>query len=192
MESREPKRRFPAPWPVEKTDHGYIVKDSNGVVLAWIYCRDDLHSIQWADYKTHLTCDEARRIAKAIARIPEFLKKEPAFPESGNPHWSRTHPYHVALDGRYVAENYDEIIACCAYNNVPCQRTGEVVERGGTRWFVYKFARQVDALRFWDKFDGRWMYRESFIFPERPSDLPAMKSLPQPPGYRADKDKGRR
>jgi hypothetical protein len=178
MESRLPKRRFRPPWRAERiSDDCFYIFDANGVRLAAVYCRDDLHSMKWADYNTHLTSDEARRIAKAIARIPEFMRKEPAFPESGNPHWSRTHPYHVALDGRYVAENYDEIVACCAANGVPFERTGEVVERGGTRWYVYKFARQVDALRFWEKFDGRWMYRETFIFPERPKDLPPMEPV---------------
>ena len=55
------------------------MRDANGVLLAAIYCRDDLHGMKWADYTSHLTSDEARRIATAIARIPEFLKPRPGF-----------------------------------------------------------------------------------------------------------------
>ena len=77
MESSGQKRRFPPPWPVERTQHGYVVKDANGVALASIYCRDDMHAAQFDDYWKHLTSDKARRIAKAIARLPEFLKAEP-------------------------------------------------------------------------------------------------------------------
>lgn len=131
------------------------------MALAHIYCRDDLHSARWGNYLENLTSDEARRIAKAIARIPEFLHAETALPEfmrSENPHWSKSHPYHVALAETYVQENYDLIAECCAYNNVPFERTGGVIECDGLRWCIYKFARQIDAIRFWDKFGGKWMY----------------------------------
>jgi hypothetical protein len=73
MESSEHKRRFPPPWTVERDQHGFQVRDSNGILLASVYCRDDLHAARWDDYNKHLTSDEARRIANAIARIPELL-----------------------------------------------------------------------------------------------------------------------
>jgi hypothetical protein len=35
--------------------------------------------MQWADYHQHLTSDEARPIAKGVARLPEFLIHHPGF-----------------------------------------------------------------------------------------------------------------
>lgn len=181
MESRDQKRRFPPPWPVERTQHGYVVKDANGVVLASIYCRDDMHAAQFDNYMQHLTSDEARRIAKAIARLPDFLRQYPGFEKRQvqwvGRYWKSSHPYHVALQNSYVQENYDEIVACCRYNSVPFDATGERIERGHIRWCVYEFERQFDAIRFWDKFEGKWVVADDFVFPEQPSDLPKMKSL---------------
>lgn len=48
-----------------------MVRDANGVTLAWLYCRDDTQRYSFGVGK--LSSDEARRIGKAIARIPEFL-----------------------------------------------------------------------------------------------------------------------
>lgn len=180
MLSREPKRRFPPPWRVEVTQHGYLVKDSNGVTLASVYCRDDLQ--HWSFGQGHLTSDEARRIAGTIARIPELLNKNPAFTERGpvvqhRRHWRPTHPYHVALEDFFARERYDDINECCRFNDVPFDATGEVFERDGKRWCTYHFIRQFDAIRFWDKFGGRWMLGDEFIYPERPKHLIVMKSL---------------
>jgi hypothetical protein len=177
-------RRFPAPWTVEQVSKdGFYVRDANGVRVASVYCRDDLHSQKWADYNSHLTSDEARRIAKAIARLPELLKVYPAFvPRYGEQwrgrYWRASRPYTVALRDAFVQENYDEIVACCTYNNVPFDPTGEILDLIGIRWRTYQFARQLDAIRFWHKFDGRWMLKGEFHFPQRPADLPVMKSLP--------------
>jgi len=75
MKSSEQKRRFPPPWTVEKASgDALVVKDANGVTIAWVYSRDDLHRIKWSQTYGHLTSDEARRIARAIARLPELLK----------------------------------------------------------------------------------------------------------------------
>jgi hypothetical protein len=72
MESREPKRRFPPPWRVEQPGPDrYEVRDGNGFRLASVDFRDDLQ--RWSFGHSHLTSDEARRIAKAIARLPELL-----------------------------------------------------------------------------------------------------------------------
>jgi hypothetical protein len=152
MESSTQNRRFPPPWRVEKTEHGYVVQDSNGITLAHIYCRKDS---QWGEYAKHLTSDEARRIAKAIARIPEFIIPAPGFysRQGGDKRWKPTRPYHVALRDRYVREQWDRIKAICAYNGVPFDSTGERINRDG-HWCVYEFTRQVDAIMFWDKFQG--------------------------------------
>jgi hypothetical protein len=176
------KRRFPAPWTVVRGSDSFAVNDANGVTVAHVHCRDDLHAVSWSSAHEHLTSDEARRIALAIARLPEFLRPYPEFvPRHGQKrgrYWQASHPYHIALPEAYVNENYDEIVACCAYNNVPFDPTGEILDRIGIRWRTYQFIRQFDALRFWDKFEGRWMLGNDFHFPQRPNDLPVMKSLP--------------
>jgi hypothetical protein len=72
--SSEEKRRFPAPWTVVKaSDDCHVVKDAKGITVAWVYSRDDLHRIKWSYAYGHLTSDEARRIANAIARLPELM-----------------------------------------------------------------------------------------------------------------------
>lgn len=47
------------------------MKDANGIVVATVHCRDDLQ--KWSFGHAKLTSEEARKIAKAIARIPEFM-----------------------------------------------------------------------------------------------------------------------
>jgi hypothetical protein len=87
-------------------DDCYYVRDANGVRLAAVYCRDDRRKYSFGDQ--HLTSDEARRIAIAIARIPEFLKTLPHFVprrvETRGKYWKASHPYHVALDEAYLSE----------------------------------------------------------------------------------------
>jgi hypothetical protein len=143
--------------------------------------REDLHNRGYQYASASMTRDEARRIAKAVARLPEFLKKEPAFvarkTKRHGQYWQSSHPYHVALNEAYVNENYDAIVECCALNNVPFDPTGEILDRIGVRWLTYQFIYQYDAIRFWDKFQGRWMLGADFIFPERPAGLIPMRSL---------------
>jgi hypothetical protein len=77
MKSSNHKRRFPAPWRVEEAGVDcYQVRDANGFRLASVYCRDDLQN--WSFGHGHLTSGEARRIANAIARLPEFLMQRGA------------------------------------------------------------------------------------------------------------------
>ncbi|WP_316198734.1 hypothetical protein [Bradyrhizobium sp. SZCCHNS2002] len=71
-------RRFPAPWRMEEggeREQCFRVYDGNGLWICSVVHREDLHarSYQYAD--EHLTRDEARRIAKAISRLPELLKR---------------------------------------------------------------------------------------------------------------------
>jgi len=72
----EGKRRFPAPWYVHQaTERAFEVLDANGLKLATVHFRPSA----WAPYGPgvghayKLTEAEARAIAKAIARLPEFL-----------------------------------------------------------------------------------------------------------------------
>ena len=84
--------------------------NANGVTLAWLYCRDDTQRYSFGVSK--LSSDEARRIGKAIARIPEFLMQRQGFHARGKgPRWRADRPYHVALEDRYIREHWEEIYA---------------------------------------------------------------------------------
>jgi hypothetical protein len=98
MESSDQKRRFPPPWQARKIGSDcFHVVDANGVVLAVVFCRDDLQ--RWSFGHGHLTFDEARRIANAITRLPEFLMQRRGFYARGaGDRWKPSRPYHVALE----------------------------------------------------------------------------------------------
>jgi hypothetical protein len=66
-------RRFPAPWTAEQIPGGYVVKDSTGQSIAYVYARETKAQ---ADAAKALTMDEARRIAGNIAKLPLLLRKE--------------------------------------------------------------------------------------------------------------------
>jgi hypothetical protein len=59
-------RNFPAPWKVERTPGGFVVKDANGLQLVHVYS-DNKQVVNT------LTEDEARRIASNIAKLPGLL-----------------------------------------------------------------------------------------------------------------------
>src|SRR6185437_16609489 len=124
-----------------------------------------------------LSSDEARRIGKAIARIPEFMMPRQGFyPRGGGPRWRADRPYHVALEDRYIREHWDEIYALCRLNSLPFNGTGEVIQNDGV-WRVYEFTWQMDAILFWSRFEGRWLRGTEFHYPERPENLPSLKPL---------------
>jgi hypothetical protein len=65
--------------------------------LASIYCRDDLQ--KWSFGHGRPTADEARRIANAIGRLPEFLMQRQGFySQGGGDWWKPSRPYRVALE----------------------------------------------------------------------------------------------
>jgi hypothetical protein len=64
-------RRFPPPWSIEDNGACFIVKDSAGQKLAYIYYEEEPGRRSAAKL---LTKDEARRIPANVAKLPELLK----------------------------------------------------------------------------------------------------------------------
>jgi hypothetical protein len=65
-------RRFPPPWSVEEQDACFVVRDSNGQQLAYVYFEDEPGRRSAAKL---LSEDEARRIAVNIAKLPELVRQ---------------------------------------------------------------------------------------------------------------------
>ena len=75
-----------------------MVKDANGLVVATVHRRDDLQ--KWTFGHSKLTSKEARKIATAIARIPELMMQRRGFYSKGpgSYRWKPARPYHVAFE----------------------------------------------------------------------------------------------
>jgi hypothetical protein len=46
-------------------------------------------------------------------------------------------------------------------NGIPFNATGEKI-RDSDLWRVYEFTWQLDAMQFWDRFEGRWLRGSEF------------------------------
>ena len=69
-----PQRRFARPWRFESIPGGYYrVLDANGLALAHVY-GEPRNAIAISDNR--LTNDEAEKIARLIARLPELVELE--------------------------------------------------------------------------------------------------------------------
>jgi len=64
-------RNFPLPWSVEELDSCFVVKDTDGQALAYMYFeKEPLRRYRRSEL---LTRDEAQRIAAIFAKLPELL-----------------------------------------------------------------------------------------------------------------------
>jgi hypothetical protein len=68
-----PQRRFPRPWRFESIPAGYPVIDANGLALSHVY-GEPPNAIAISDKR--LTNNEAEKIARLIARLPELVELE--------------------------------------------------------------------------------------------------------------------
>jgi len=65
---------FPPPWLIAELEACFVVIDSAGQQLAYVYFEDESGRRSAANL---LSKDEARRMAANIARLPELLRSEP-------------------------------------------------------------------------------------------------------------------
>jgi hypothetical protein len=174
----ESTRHFKPPWTlIRENSECYVVQDANGVTVAWLFCQDDSQRYSFGVSK--LTSEEARRIGKAISRIPEFMTQRQGFhPRGGGPRWRADRPYHVALEDMYIREHWEEIYRLCQV----CHSMRPAKPNDGVRK-VYEFTWQMDAILLWDRFQGRWLRGTEFHYPERPANLPSLKPLKSWPKF---------
>lgn len=72
-------RRFPAPWTMQEgEDLCFRIYDASGFFICSVMHREDFHARNYQYADKHLSREEARRIAKAISRLPELLRR-PAY-----------------------------------------------------------------------------------------------------------------
>ena len=64
--------RFPPPWSIEERQACFIVKDGNGLALAFIYFEDEPGRRSAENLMSH---DEAGALALSIAKLPELPTK---------------------------------------------------------------------------------------------------------------------
>ena len=69
-------RRFTPPWTVQEgEDQCFRVFDATGFFICSVAHREDLHARSFQYAENHLKREEARRIGKAISRLPDLLRQ---------------------------------------------------------------------------------------------------------------------
>lgn len=64
-----PARGFPPPWIVVEREGSFCVEDGEGLAVAWTYFQEDAGARAATGAMTR---EEAQRIAKAVAMVPEM------------------------------------------------------------------------------------------------------------------------
>jgi len=67
------RRRYPPPWRVEENEESYVVTDSSGQRLAYVYFEDEP---QRQMIMKRMGKDDAWQLARAITRIPALLRRD--------------------------------------------------------------------------------------------------------------------
>jgi hypothetical protein len=78
------ERIFPPPWRAEEFSDGYCVLDANNCVLAYVVAGEQIAD---AAERNGLTLQEASRIARVIAGLPDLIPDIPAHQPHGS--WSK-------------------------------------------------------------------------------------------------------
>ena len=69
-------RRFPQPWSVRANDNCFWVEDADGKRFGYTYFAERTYGIG-SGYGLQLTREEAWRIARNIAKLPDLLSRAP-------------------------------------------------------------------------------------------------------------------
>src|SRR5580704_15257855 len=72
MTPPRPVRRFPPPWSVDEQEACFIVRDTNGQALAYVYCEGEIEHRSAAHL---LTRDRHGASPPNIAKLPELTRK---------------------------------------------------------------------------------------------------------------------
>ena len=67
-----PDRNLPPPWSSEEHSAYFVVRDNNGLAVAYVYYDNKARYQSAAKWPTK---DEARRVTLNFTRLPELLRK---------------------------------------------------------------------------------------------------------------------